>query len=655
MRLRDYAERVLRGATLADKLVEPGELDDTAPGPAARAERPARPRELAFTSGHLREGLPGRTALEQPRVRGELLHRFANHELLALEIMASTLLRFPDAPAAFRLGLARTMAEEQRHLRGYLDRMAALGVLPGAVPVNDFFWRACADLADPYDYVLRVPLTVEQANLDFTRTWRARFAEVGDQPTVALLDEVYRDEIGHVRAGLGLFRQWKDPAVSEWEAFERGLRMPLSPARARGPEVDREGRLAAGFDAAWIDRIERYARSRGRPPRVYLFNPGCEEEIAAPGNAPSAAARALAADLAPLLAFLAAREDVVVTPRLPSPAWQRGLLAAGFVLPELVDAPAALADRHLGALVPWGASPRVAAAYAPLRGADPLWSPARRRASDKTVALGWRRALLEALAEPWLAPPEGEVGTTVAEAVAAAARGWVLKAPLSTAGRDRRRGPLDAAGVAWAERVLAAHGALRAEPWRERVLDLSFHFDVDGARARFVGTCRFLTTPSGQFVGTTPGRWFDRLDPEVLRLLTGEGRDPRRLRRIGEALGAFLAPELAAAGVQGPVGVDAFVYRDETGALRLDPLVEVNPRWTMGRVSLALEARVHPQARATWRILPVRTLGAPPAVWAAQVQAAAPLEHDGGLLRRGVFFTTDPVGAEAAVSLLELG
>ena len=54
--------------------------------------------------------------IEQPRARGLLLHGFANHELLALELMGLTLLRFPDAPTAFRLDVARTLSEEQVHL-----------------------------------------------------------------------------------------------------------------------------------------------------------------------------------------------------------------------------------------------------------------------------------------------------------------------------------------------------------------------------------------------------------------------------------------------------------------------------------------------------------------------------------------------------------
>ncbi len=653
MELRAFAESVLHGRTLDEKLVAVEAFSDRAPGPAAPLTLPARPPELAFSPA-ARDELPPPSALADPAAAGRLLHRFANHELLALEIMASTLLRFPEAPAVFRLGLGRTMREEQRHLAMYLRRMRELGVEPGAVPVNDFFWRATASSAGPLDYVLRVALTFEQANLDFTRTWRGRFAAVGDARTAAILDEVYADEIGHVRGGLTLFRQWKDPALDEWTAFERGLEMPLSPARARGQEVDRAGRLAAGFTEDWVDRIELFTRSRGRPPRVFFFNPDAEAEVARgrPGHQPDRAAAALADDLAPTLALLAAREDVVLTPRLPSPAWQRALAAAGFALPEFLAGVGALADRQVGELRPWGASPDAAARLAPLAGAAALWTPSQRSASSKLVALSWRAALLAQLQDPELAPPEGEACLTLAEAEAAAARGLLLKAPFSTAGRARRRGPLDAAGLAWAERLLREQGGLRVEPWRDRVLDFSFHFDVEpDAPARFIGICRFCTTPAGQFTGTRPGRWFGELDPALARFLSQDGRAPRRLRELGEQVAAFLAPRLAALGVRGPVGVDAFVYR-EGGALRIDPLVEVNARTTMGRVSLALDPRIHPLSRARWELLPVGRLGRPAAAWFAERVAEAPLELERGLLRSGVLATNDPATAQAVLGVL---
>lgn len=653
MELREFAETVLHGRRLAEKLVHADTFTDRNPGAPSPLQLPGRPPELEFaTTG--RDELPAAQALADPVAAGRLLHRFANHELLALEIMASTLLRFPDAPAAFRAGLGRTMQEEQRHLAAYLRRMAALGVTPGEVPVNDFFWRATASNTGPLDYVIRVALTFEQANLDFTRTWRARFAAVGDAETAAMLDEVYADEIGHIRGGLACFRQWKDPALTEWEAFERGLPMPLSPARARGQEVDRAGRLAAGVTEDWVDRIELFTRSRGRPPRVFLFNPDAEAEVARgrPGHQPDRAAAQLAADLAPTLAILAAREDAVITPRIPSPAWQRALVAAGFPLPEFVPTAATLADRLVGELRPWGATPDAAVRLRPLVGADTLWSPTLRDASSKLVALSWRAELLAALDDPELVPAEGEACLSLEQAEAAGARGWLLKAPFSTAGRSRRRGPLDAGGRAWAARVLTEQGGLRAEPWRERQLDFSFHFDVDpDGSARFIGICRFGTTPAGQFTGTRPGRWFGELEPALARFLSRDGRAPRRLRELGERVAAFLSPRLAALGVRGAVGVDAFVYR-EGDSLRLDPLVEVNPRLTMGRVSLAMDPRIHPLSRARWEMLPVAGLGASAADWFAARLAETPLDVERGLIRRGVLATNDPATAERVLGVL---
>ena len=48
----------------------------------------------------------------------------ANHELLALEVMAFTLCAFPSAPRDFRIVLARIMADEQRHTRMHIERAA---------------------------------------------------------------------------------------------------------------------------------------------------------------------------------------------------------------------------------------------------------------------------------------------------------------------------------------------------------------------------------------------------------------------------------------------------------------------------------------------------------------------------------------------------
>ncbi len=642
--MRDWALSILEAKCLDDKLRAPS-LTDHAPGLPLRLPLPARPPGMGFSAPRERARLsPG---LESAEARGALLHRLANHELLALEVMAATVLAFPDAAPAFRADLARTMAEEQQHLRLYLSRMEAMGVELGQFPMNDFIWRAAQGMATPLDYTARVALVFEQANLDYARHYRGRFAELGDTETAGVLSRVYADEVGHVRDGLRWFRVWTPPGAPEWDTLAGLLAPPLSLARARGPHFDHQGRRAAGFSTEFVERLSVHGASRGRPPSVYWFNAACEDEVARGPHTPTAAVRALAEDLAPLCAFLAAREDVVVTPRPPSPAWCAHLGAAGYVLPEFVPDQRSLRGRKLGALEPWGWTPAAEATAAPLRPllvrAGRCWSAEQRSAHSKVEQLRWKNEILDVIQDPCISRPAGEVATSSAEAHAALGRGWVVKAPFSTAGRGRIRGPLTRAAATWVQRQLAAHGELRVEPWRERVLDLSFHYDLHEGGVAFRGTVCFETDTRGCFTGTVPGQWIDGLEPSLRRWVGGEGRDRDWLRSLARAVGGALAPRLWSRGVRGAVGVDAMVYRD-ADTFKIDPVVEVNCRYTMGRVSLSIQRRLHPSARARWRVFPVEH-GRP---------APRPLAIVDGLVRSGTLFTTDPSTARAVFSVMEV-
>src|SRR5258706_12689923 len=153
MELREFAERVLFATTLGEKLLRPSDITDERPGPAfVTPAAPGRPAELQFkVTGEARDSFPGTKNLEQESERGRLLHFFANHELLATELMALVLLRFPEAPAAFRRGVAETLQDEQIHTRLYLERMKDCGMQFGALPVSGYFWRAISRMASPLD------------------------------------------------------------------------------------------------------------------------------------------------------------------------------------------------------------------------------------------------------------------------------------------------------------------------------------------------------------------------------------------------------------------------------------------------------------------------------------------------------------------------
>src|SRR5450631_2454584 len=101
MELREFAERVLFATTLDEKLLRPENITDERPGSAfAATAAPGRPKALQFkATGEARDSFPGTKNLERESERGRLLHFFANHELLATELMALVLLKFPDAPA----------------------------------------------------------------------------------------------------------------------------------------------------------------------------------------------------------------------------------------------------------------------------------------------------------------------------------------------------------------------------------------------------------------------------------------------------------------------------------------------------------------------------------------------------------------------------
>ena len=197
------------------------------------------------------------------------------------------------------------------------------------------------------------------------------------------------------------------------------------------------------------------------------------------------------------------------------------------------------------------------------------------------------------------------------------------------------------------------------ESWLDRVLDLSAQYEVDDdGSVRFLGITRFLTGDSGRFQGVVLHDLAAGLDEETRRFLYGDGRDGSRLqrlyRRLGEDLGRRLPP-----GYHGPLGVDALVYRDRAdGGLRLKPVVELNPRLTMGRVGLALEKRVLASRSAVWRLWRLKDLRAAghasAAAWADRLRARLPLEMsgDGRQISRGAVFTNDPAAARAFVGVL---
>ena len=684
MQLRALAERILYATRIEDKLVDLAGWRDDAPGPATGAPKlPGRPPSLALDVQRERVAFPGVHELDQAGTRGRVLHFFANHELLAVELMALALLRFPEAPAAFRAGLVRTIEEEQAHLRLYLDRMAQDGVTLGEIPVSSFFWDALSSMDHPMDFVVGMSLTFEQANLDYARYYADAFAQAGDRDSAAVLDRIHREEIGHVKHGHAWFQRWRDRSMSDFDAYRAALPPLLAPSRARGKVFDLEGRRQAGLSEAFIRAVEVAGDSRGRPPGLWWFNPTCEHAWLHGGGHPvSRAARALVEDLETLPAFLAATDDAVLVRQEPRPDFLRVWAATaggqpGFcVYDPSTGSAGARQPRHVSTFQPWGWCPDALRAVRPFLSrwvSDPPQHADLVRAAGRVNRKSWaaelRHALLEEEAGPGVSPTAGAGASvnTLSQAMAlvdgwlARGVGCVLKADYGASGRQHCR-VFSAAdrqiALAWVGNALSVQPALVVEPWFERVADLSWVGRVEaGGALRVEGVTRFLCDERGQYRGAVVGRAWFGLPSEVVRFCHGQGEDARFANRLLERAALRSARRLAEEGYGGPFGVDAFVHRCADG-LALRPLVEVNARWTMSHVASALRRRLAGGVNALWLHLPIRDIEDPPTFVERLEQALPPVvlgDRPTARLASGAFFTNDPLRAQHLFTVLLVG
>lgn len=255
-------------AKLAPLRSEPEAVAPATPGEPdwAGFSTPARDPGLEMASGS--EPLPRPGALRDPRARALCLARFAHHELQAVELFAWALLRWPSWPGLLRAGLFGILADEQRHARGYLDRLRALGyAFADFAPHSDYFWKHRPAFAEPGAYLAAMGLTLEQANLDFTLVYRDAFREAGDEASAALCQTVHDDEIGHVRFASRALAELR-PDLDEIARYEESVPFPLGAARAKGRRFDPGARKRAGLGDAFIEHVRRARSSqeRGRGP-----------------------------------------------------------------------------------------------------------------------------------------------------------------------------------------------------------------------------------------------------------------------------------------------------------------------------------------------------------------------------------------------------
>ena len=193
----------------------------------------------------------------------------------------------------------------------------------------------------------------------------------------------------------------------------------------------------------------------------------------------------------------------------------------------------------------------------------------------------------------------------------------VIKAAFGLSGRGMIRvteSELETERVTgWITNALRRHRTLLIEPWLPRAFDFSMQYEVQGLgpdeepQVVFKGGTVLSNDDRGQFQSCTVGqRFLENLPPNIAQFLNaGENNQgwARELYRV--AIPGLLERELTGSGFEGPLGIDAFVYEDNednASSLRLRPIVEINPRFTIGRVALELGKHLQPGKKGRLQI-----------------------------------------------------
>jgi hypothetical protein len=124
-----------------------------------------------------------------------------------------------------------------------------------------------------------------------------------------------------------------------------------------------------------------------------------------------------------------------------------------------------------------------------------------------------------------------------------------------------------------------------------------------------------------------------------------------------------LSEELERVNFIGPIGIDAFVYRDASGAKKLKPIVEINPRFTMGRVLVELMRQTRQNSFGSFRLVNAMQMRADGfenfsdyAEWLAE-KFPLQLELAGtpiSKIREGALCLNDPTKAQVCLAVFQV-
>ncbi len=310
---------------------------------------------------------------------------------------------------------------------------------------------------------------------------------------------------------------------------------------------------------------------------THIFNPQHDLALSEgnPWYIPPKSALQFAADCALLPIWYADEGDSVISP-MPDNEWWHGMCER-FPRLKKIDIKQNIANGDI--LEPWGQDAEV---YYRLKTEPQVDITRIKELSDRKMTC----KALEHLRQKGVTelPETPAILTTVDEIemfIKSNGR-WVLKLPLSGSGIGVIKGErsLDEGMRNRLINELKRNGHIMGEPCYDKVLDfaMEFHRAKDG-KCFFDGYSLFTTTEKGIYAGNLLAS-NAIIESRIATYIATE-----KLHTAQKLLSEFISKEYT--GYAGPIGVDMMVYK-EVDEYKLNPVVEINVRHTMGMVARRL-------------------------------------------------------------------
>jgi len=392
-------------------------------------------------------------------------------------------------------------------------------------------------------------------------------------------------------------------------------------------------------------------------PDIYFFNPTCETAIAngSPYYTAPSRLRNFESDLSYLPIWLAEEKDQVLVQGRISEDFELKLKVLGFQLPEVFQLDTVLADpvwmgRPKGWLYPWGWSPATVQLFrevAPVcleayrSSAIAGWNPSHKSLYSRVTSMQLLSDIIENSTANWLpdlstVPVICTTHEEIYHQINLSERA-VVKSPWSSSGRGLLLFPNPDSKVKNNEvlsGMLKQQGFVTVEPWQDKVVDLSFQFYSRNGEISYMGRTFFETDGKGRYqrnfltdrvhLSTGVNDFLDEHHSDVVDLLQ-KALQSSGYRSLYE----------------GWIGIDALVFKTETGKIKLQPLVEINGRFTMGAIALRMRKHLAPGSNGFLQIFYSKSGNF--FDFCRKQELAKPLEIIAGKIAKGFLPITPPL------------